>query len=125
MSIEQSGFRTTYTGLLRNVRAVERSNQDKSKKWMENILDLEHQTADGRPLMVEIKLSKAAAEANMFAQLRTLVGKQITFDVYTQERVWQNAIYRDYYFTQKELPKVLDDSNSAIPPGVVSSRKVP
>lgn len=102
-----TGFHTTYTGLLRNVRAVERSNSDQSKKWMENLMDLEHHAQDGRPIMVEIKISKASMEAGLFAQLRNLVGKVICFDVYSQQRVWNNSIYTDYYFSKKELPSVV------------------
>ncbi len=103
-----TGFTTEYVGLLRNVRASERSNQDNTKRWTEHYMDMEHLSQEGKPILTEFRISKAALDAGMFSKLQGLTGSVIRFDVYSQERVYKDRIYKTYYFTGKDLPATVD-----------------
>lgn len=102
-----TGFHTTYTGTVRNVVAVEKSNADKSKRWIENQLAMEHFSTDGMPVIVQFRLSKAAMDADLFSKLKGLVGKHIRFTCTSQERIYNNRIYKDFYFSQITLPEII------------------
>lgn len=107
---QQDGFRTVYKGIVRGLRAIPRNNPDKSKEWIENMLDMEHISRDGRPIIQEFKLSKAANDAQMFDKLKQLVGKVVSFETVSQQRIWNNRIYTDYYFVQNQVPEEIGAS---------------
>lgn len=93
------GFELFYSGIVRHLSSKERKNGDGTKQWIEHILTMEHKSQDGPPVLTTFKLSKTAVKRGHFDTLKNLIGKEIKFISYIQNRVYNGKLYEDYYFT--------------------------
>lgn len=93
------GFELFYSGVIRHLGQVERLTKDKTSKWVEHILTMEHASHDGSPVLTKFKLSKEAIKNGYLEKLKTLVGKDLKITSFVKSRVYNEKIYEDFYFT--------------------------
>lgn len=101
---KKTGFSSTFTGLIRSVRSVDKANRDKSRTWVENLVDCEYIAQDGSIVIIEFRLGKRAVDEGLVSKLKPFVGKHCTFAVSSNSRVWNDRIYTDNYYAGTDLP---------------------
>lgn len=93
------GFELFYSGVVRHLGQMQRFNRDKSKQWVEHILTMEHQSPSGSPVLTTFKLSKAAIKGGCIDKLMQMMGQEVRFSSFVQNRVYNGKVYEDFYFT--------------------------
>lgn len=102
--IPQLGFNTYFCGLFRGARTEEKRNRDGSKTWIENYIFVE-----GRDFNTyKFKLTKEFMESGLYAQLEKFNGKNVTFECFSTQRVWDNRIMTDHYYKGSKLPTLTE-----------------
>jgi len=111
MKINELGFMTIFTGLIRGVEVVNKENKDKTKSWTESYVFVEGK--DFKTFKFRFT-REAIADTDIYSQVEKFIGKTVSFECYSMNRVWNNNIYTDHFYSGSKLPTVLSEQKQAI-----------
>jgi len=112
MNNNDLGFKTTFTGIVRGLLEEKATNTKTGELYSKHFLCVEGKDFN----TYNFRFGKESIKVGFHKQLEAYVGKKVSLPVFSMHRAYKDKVYTDHYYAGTQLPDVITDNPTKLPP---------